>query len=284
MAIGLVVGLSMLSGTYGTINAYLTKVLVDYVVILSNQNADLFKELFFPALFFILNYEMHNLSWRGIQYITIKTGPRIQNQIIRKMFAYSEKNSFRFFQDNFSWTIVSNISRIADNVYVMVTNIAPFLIRQVMQTSLALVSMFFVNPIFSAVFLIWVIFFVAISMFFSKKIMSLSDVLAESHSKLFGKITDSVSNSNNVRLFPREKFEVNYLNGFLDDMANKFRNKEWFALKLSLVQGISISVLIAVPIFVLIKLKMNNLVTVGDFAFILGLGLYVTKGVWYFME
>jgi len=284
MAVGVLIGLSMLSGTYGTINSYLMKILVDYVAIIGNQNADLFKALFFPALFFILNYETHNLSWRGVQYITIKAGPEIQNQIIREMFAYAEKNSFRFFQDNFSGTIASNISTIADNVFVMITNIAPFLIRQTMQTTLALICMFFVNPLFSAVFLVWVIFFVAISLLCSKKVMLLSDVLAEGHSKLSGKITDSISNSNNVRLFSREKFEVNYLNGFLDDVANKFRKKEWFALKLSFVQGLSITLLIAVLIFVLIKLKMHNLVTVGDFAFILGLGLYVTEGVWYFME
>lgn len=284
MAVGVLIGLSMLSGTYGTINSYLMKILVDYVAIIGNQNADLFKALFLPALFFILNYETHNLSWRGVQYITIKTGPEIQNQIIREMFAYAEKNSFRFFQDNFSGTIASNISTIADNIFVMVTNIAPFLIRQTMQTTLALITMFFIHPLFSAVFAIWVVFFVMISLFCSKRIMSLSDVLAMSHSKLSGKITDSISNSNNVRLFSREQFEVNYLNGFLDDVADKFRKKEWFSLKLSLVQGLSITLLIAVLLFVLIKLKMHNLVTVGDFAFILGLGLYVTEGVWYFME
>ena len=101
-ALGALVGLSMLSGIYATINAYLTKVLIDYVSNLGNQDTDLLKALFLPALFFIFNYEIHNLSWRGIQYANIKAGPLIQNQIIKKMFAYAEKNSFRFFQDNFS--------------------------------------------------------------------------------------------------------------------------------------------------------------------------------------
>jgi len=88
-AIGVLIGLSMVFGTYGTINAYLTKILVDYVAIVGNQNAELFKALFFSALFFILNYEAHNLSWRGVQYFTIKVGPKIQNQIMTEMFAYA---------------------------------------------------------------------------------------------------------------------------------------------------------------------------------------------------
>lgn len=284
IAIGALVGFSVISGMYGTINSYLTKVLVDYVAIFGNQNIDLFKTLFFPALFFLLNYEMHNLSWRGVQYIKLKTGPKIQAQITRKMFAYAEKNSFRFFQDNFSGTIASNITTIAENVFEIITNIAPFLTRQITQTTFALISMYFVNPIFCVVFFIWIVFFVSVSLFFSKKVMILSDDLAKSRSQLSGKITDSISNVNNVRLFSRELYEVNFLNRFLAEVAGKYRKQEWFSLNLSLVQGISITALIGVLIFALITLKTRNLVTIGDFAFILGLGLYVTEGVWYFME
>ncbi len=284
MAIGALVGFSMISGTYGTINSYLTKVLVDYVAVFGNENADLFKMLFFPALFFLLNYEMHNLSWRGVQYIKLNTGPKIQGDITRQMFAYAEKNSFRYFQDNFSGSIASNITRIAENVFEIITNIAPFLIRQITQTTFALVSMYFINPIFCAVFFVWIVFFVSVSLYFSKKVMTLSDELASSRSELSGKITDSISNVNNVRLFSREKYEVNFLNRFLNVVAEKYRKEEWFSLKLSLVQGISITLLMGALIFALITLKTRNLVTVGDFAFILGLGLYVTEGVWYFME
>ena len=283
LALSIAVLLAVISGTYGTINAYLTKTLIDNLS-QGVHETELWAVLFWPALYFVFSYEVHNLSWRGIQYISLQLGPKLQNTIIKKMFAYTEKNSFQFFQHNFSGTIASNISTLADNIVVMVTNIAPFLVRQIIQTILALVSMFFINAYFSLVFLVWVIFFLAVSLFFSKKIMKLSNLLAEEHAKVSGKITDSISNSNNVRLFSRENFEVNYLNGFLEDLAKKFREKEWFALKLSLIQGFSITVLVAILLFVLIKLRINNLVTIGDFSFILALSVYVTEGVWYFME
>lgn len=283
LAIAGLIGLSALSGTYSTINAYLTKVLIDYVANMG-QGVDLFIPLLLPVILFIVNYEVHNLSWRGIQYINMKHGPRIQNQITQEMFAYTEKSSFRFFQDNFSGTIASNISRIADNIFVMVSSIAPFVFRQITQVILALVSMYFINPIFCVVFFIWVILFLSISLYFSKRIMILSDVLAEGQAKLQGKITDSISNASNIRLFARENFEVTYLQQFLQEVARKFRHKEWFGLKLSLVQSLSITLLIAALLVSLIKLRMQNLVTVGDFAFILGLSLYVTEGVWYLTE
>lgn len=114
--------------------------------------------------------------------------------------------------------------------------------------------------------------------------MQLSNNLAEENSKVSGKITDSISNSNNVRLFAREGFEVNYLNSYLEGLANKFRKKEWLAFKISLIQGFSITLLVSILLYFLIKLRINNLVTIGDFAFILSLALYVTEGVWYLME
>ena len=123
-----------------------------------------------------------------------------------------------------------------------------------------------------------------ISLVFCKKVSVYSDALAESHALLSGKITDSIGNANNVRLFAREDYEVNYLNRFLNDAANKLRRLEWFSLRLSLVQSLSITALIAVLLYVLITLRMQDLVTPGDFAFILGLALYVSEGTWWLTE
>ena len=200
------------------------------------------------------------------------------------MFAYTEKNSFQFFQDNFSGTIASNIKSIADNIFDMLINLAPHVIRQLTQIMLTLITMYFINPIFCIAFALWVVVFLLISLVFCKKVSVYSDALAESHALLSGKITDSIGNANNVRLFAREDYEVNYLNRFLNDAANKLRRLEWFSLRLSLVQSLSITALIAVLLYVLITLRMQDLVTPGDFAFILGLALYVSEGTWWLTE
>ncbi len=278
-----IVALSILSGCYATVNAYLMKILIDNVSLIS-ESAKLWQALLLPAILYIINYEIHNLSWRGIQTINIKSGPLLQNQIVQEMFAYVEKHSYRYFQDNFSGSIANYISSIADNIFVILTNIAPFLIRQIVQPILALILMYNVNHYFFFAFLTWVICFLAISLFFSEKISKYSDNLAEGHSKLSGEIVDSVSNSNNVRLFAREEFELNYLKSSLEGVAGLFRKKGWFELKLSMVQGLSVTALIGAMIFGLIHLRAKGLVSVGDFALILSLALYVTEGVWYFTE
>lgn len=278
------IGFAALSGSYSTFNAYLTKVLIDGAVNSSSVTSNLMSILLVPAILFVLNYEVHNFSWRGIQFIKLKMGPKLQNQIIEEMFAYSEKHSYRFFQDNFSGSISSSINRIAESTFEMVHTILPFLIRQTTQLFFALILMFLVNPYLCAALLIWAIIFMVISLLVSKKIMFLSDNLAEENATLSGKIIDSISNVTNVRLFARESYEVRYLRKYLDDVVIRFRKLEWFSLKLSTVQSLSISLLIIALIFGLIKLRMHDLVTVGDFALILGLALYVTEGIWYLME
>lgn len=279
-----IIGLALISGIYGFGNAYLTKVLIDIVSAIGNQPVDLFGALWLPALLFLLNYEIHNLSWRGIQYIKLKAGPRVQCHIIRETFAYVEKHAYRYFQDNFSGSIASNIYTLSDNIFTILTDISPFLFRQTMQLCIALISMYLVNPYFGVTFFLWLLVFLCVSFLFTNKLMTLSDVLAESQAKLAGKITDSISNANTVRLFSRESFEVQYLSEYLSKFAMRYRQKEWFVLKLSMAQSFSITLLIAVLLYTLIKLRMAQLVTIGDFAFILGLALYVTEGTWYLVE
>lgn len=283
-AVAIVVFFAALSGTYSTVNAYLLKVLIDNATQSELLHSDLWRALFYPALFFVINHEVHNISWRIIQYINITLGPQLQNQIIAQMFAYTEKNSFRYFQDNFSGSIANNITILANNIFEIVTNVAPLFIRQFVQIFLALIVMYFVNPLFSYAFFIWFAFFLVTNLYFARKITSLADILGESHSKLSGKIIDSLSASNTVRLFAREKFETDYLKNYLTIVANNFAKKESFSLKLAAIQGMSISILITVLIFGLIQLKSDHVVTIGDFALILSLGLYVAEGTWYLME
>ena len=62
-AIGALIVCAIVSGTYSTVNAYLTKVLIDFVSMPSSQGVNLLSALLWPAVFFIINFEVHNLSW-----------------------------------------------------------------------------------------------------------------------------------------------------------------------------------------------------------------------------
>jgi ATP-binding cassette subfamily B protein len=274
----------MLSGSYSTIHSYLLKTLIDTVSNTSNEA--LFKATLLPALLFIINAELLNdLAWRGVDYINIKIAPKIKSYILEELLGYVQQHSYRFFQDNFTGTVTNNIQKLADNIEKMVHNISLFLVRGFTQFLLALITMgILVHPVFSAALFIWIALFVSLSIIYSNKIVALADQYADSEVQVAGQISDSITSVTSVKLFAREKHEKSYLKQYLNNLIINYLRKEWFVLKLLLTQGLSITALIGIMVFALIKLKTLNLVTAGDFAFILGLTMYVTENMWWLME
>jgi H+/Cl- antiporter ClcA len=71
---------ALISGLYGIINATLTKVIIDLLE-KTPDSTSLWRVIFWPALFLVLNFELHNMSWRGIGLINYKIQPVIKNNL-----------------------------------------------------------------------------------------------------------------------------------------------------------------------------------------------------------
>jgi len=270
-------------GLNGFVNSYLTKVIIDSLVDLNDKNL-LLEVIFWPAVFTVLNFEIYSISWRAVDYIRLKTSPMIKNNIISHAFDHIHNQSQSFFHNSLSGAILNNINILAENIEKITNTIVIRIIRGIVQVSVAFVSMYFVNYLFALALLIWSITFVYISLKFSKKILNFSNYYAKSQSEVSGKIVDSISNSINVKFFARAKFESLNLQGSLSAMKEQHDNREWFLIKFHYIQGLSITCLMGIMVYLLIHLRINNQVTIGDFAFILGLSFYVTEYVWTLTE
>jgi len=272
------------TGAYGTIISYLIKVLIDSIAMLQTQEGlssqTIMHVSLWPSIFFVANYEIHDLLWRGVDYLNLKTAPRIKNDIIQGVFAYIHKHSIEFFQDNFAGAISNNITLLVDNIEKIVHNASLFIITTSVQLLIALIAMYQVHMVFAGGLLLWVVGFLAIRLSLAHKAKALAQAYAHSQSLVSGKLVDSFQGIRLTRLFARSHYEVSYLNTFLESMREKFVAKEWFVFIISLWQGISISVLIAFMLFCLVHLKTQNKVSIGDFALILGLVLTITKNMW----
>ena len=274
--------LASLTGLYGTLISYLIKVVIDSLVVLgATASPDaLVKASVGPAIFFVLNYEIHDLLWRSVEYINLKTAPKIKNNIIEALFTYIHQHSLRFFQENFSGAISNNITVLVDNVEKVLHNSLLFVITTAVQLGVALFAMYSVHSIFAIGLLAWVGGFLVIRFLFAARARNLSHHYAHSQSMVSGKLVDSFQGINLSRLFERREYETQYLQKYLVQMQDKFVLKESFLLIISLCQGLSISVLISFMLFFLIRLRAQNLVSIGDFALILGLVLTVTRNMW----
>jgi ATP-binding cassette subfamily B protein len=270
--------LSALTGLYGALSSWISKILLDTIE--NTPSSELIHASLWPAIFFVLNYEFHNMVWRGIDYINLTIAPKIKNSIIEYLFSYIHNCSFRFFQENFAGTLGNNITLVAENIEKILHNSLMYTVSVLVQLIVTLISMYYVNPIFALGLFVWVSCFLTSSFILSSYAKKRSKAFAQSKSVLSGALVDSFQAVSSARLFARNKFEVAYLKNYLEVMRQKFIAKEWFIFSVWFWQGLSITLLLAFMLFFLFKFRVEGLVSIGDFVLILGLVLFITENMW----
>ncbi|WP_341761447.1 ABC transporter ATP-binding protein [Candidatus Tisiphia endosymbiont of Thecophora atra] len=274
--------LAMITGLWGPCNSLLIKYMIDSLG--TSQLNNTLSIIFWLAVFFVLNFEIHNLCWRGMGYINYKFQPMIKNQIISETFGYVLQHTQQFFQDNLAGAIATQINTLADNIERIVHDITRHLIRVVVLLMVSLVNMYYVHPKFFYALFIWLLVFASFSLRMSKKLVNLSKSHAAAESIVSGQIVDSITNTSNVQIFARRIYEISYLKKTLLITKKTFQAKEIFAITLRFMQGISLSIMLGFMLYFLIQLRMKQMVSSGDFALILGLSLEVGYMTWWAME
>ena len=145
----------------------------------------------------------------------------------------------------------------------------------------ALVTMFLVHPLFALILLVWATCFILIAVYFFKPIAQYSNIFATSKTTLVGKVVDSISNVANVRLFARSDYENKVIEDTTMDTVNKDRAMQWYLLKMRILWDVSIVFLISLNLIILVTMYSRNLVSIGDFSFIISLSISVYFNLWY---
>lgn len=140
-----------------------------------------------------------------------------------------------------------------------------------------------VNPVFFNVLILWSIAFFGISFFISKRLTFLSENQAGKESVLGGQIVDSLSNSFSVRLFAREKQEIDRREPAFSDYVKSYQETGRYTVIMHSIQGGLIAIMAAFSLFFLINLYAKGLLTIGDFALILGLSIETGHMMWHTM-
>lgn len=274
--------LTILAGFWGPFNNLLIKHIINS---LSQSSATDIHIIIWPAVLIVVNFIVFdNITWRSVGFINYKFQPIIKNKIISETLNFVLGESYQFFQDNLSGKISSQINMLADSIELILYNISADFIRG---TSLLIISFamsFYVNPLFFFVLLIWFIAFATFSYFMSKHLVILADKYAGTESIISGQIVDSVTNSSNIRLFARKKYEISRLHKFLLTRKRAFQEKELFMILLSCGQGLMIAIMMCFTVWFLLKLYQKDLVTIGDFALILGLSMELGHMMWHTMS
>ncbi|HAT8128131.1 TPA: ATP-binding cassette domain-containing protein, partial [Legionella pneumophila] len=255
-----------------------------FINTLAEKTSQDLSSLYWIAGLLVLNFIVFdNITWRTLGYLNYKYEAVIKNQIISQTFEYVLGGSTQFFQDNLSGRIADQITTLADNLEIILHRVSVDFLRGASLLVVSFITAYFVNVLFFYILFLWFVAFASFSIWMSARLVQLSDDHASSESQLSGQLVDSLANQSNIRIFSRKIYEVKRMNTFFRLVQQAFQRKELFIVLLCCAQGGMIAVMMGLASITLIYLYGKGLVSIGDFALILGLSMELGHMMWYTM-
>lgn len=265
----------LLWGMYTSAAPYLLKIIIDRLF-----EYELIQPVYMPVFIYVCMYCFITLMFRVLDWAKYKMLPSIKKDIAMQMFDHIKYHSHHFFQNNFSGSMSKKVDDMIANIDSLLSSFDEFF-AIFSSFLIAIIVMFTVNPIFSLAFFSWCALFLMVSISFSKRILHLSKEKSESFAKYSGKLVDIFSNLSSVRLFARYQHETQVLSDSIDDLCKKDRDMLRYVMIMRLVQDMTFVGALASMFFILLYLYDHQLVTVGDFAFIITVTISMFQSMWY---
>ncbi len=272
---------NLTAGFWGPFNSMLIKHIIDLLPSVENGDVSI---LILPASLVPINFIIFdNITWRTWGYICDKYVPIIQNNIVSSMMDYCLLHSHGFYQNHLSGKISKQITNLVDGMTEIITFCAANFLRGASLLLLIFGISYSVNPIFCLILVVWFICFAGFSLGMSKKLVGLSDELADSESIVVGELVDSLSNHSNIRIFSRRIYENLRMMPFLRNQQHAYTKANLYSTFLALIQGILIAIMMAFSAFFLVRLYGVGLITTGEFAMIFAISMEAGHLMWFTM-
>jgi ATP-binding cassette subfamily B protein len=275
--------LIIISGIAPSIDSILLQNITDQIESYSDQDItgiDLASILSKWVIIYALWWESMNLLWRLYDYIYLKTMPEIKAHVIEKFYDYTQYHEHNFFQTTLAGDISNRITEAARSMEMIFSYGNEQILRQLAILLFALITLYTVHQHIAAIFLIWIISFIGISLYFSKTLKNYSTLYGKDKALVAGKIVDSIANISAIRIFSSYKHESKYLRNYTNKSINSDQNMQWFMLKLRYVLGISCTLMMTTQIYYIINLRSNLEISIGECILIITLCVSVMEEIW----
>lgn len=262
-----------------SLSPYLIKIMLDRVS--EGVRSEVVSYLLMPAIGYILLGLSITFVFRLYGYfVEIVMIPKLRRTIADKMFSYILGHSHHYYQNTFSGSLANKINDLTSNIPDLLQIVMDRLFARFLGLVVAVLMLWTVSIKFALLLLIWASGFMIYAIMVSKKLRKEAITWSELGSLITGKIVDALSNILSVRLFARKKAEQEHLNKTLTKAVNAEQKMQWTYFWIWFVYGISYGITEAIVLYNLIMDFKNNLISVGDFAFVLTINLTVVQFFW----
>ena len=254
---------------------------IDTISNYNDDKANIWSHLARPIWLGVTLWLGVEIAYRLAGFILAKALPKLEADIRLAMVDYVQYHSHRYFGSHFAGSIANKISDMPQNVTRIVLLVMYLFLPVIAAIVISSSLFFFINPWFAIILLTWIAIHMSVTLAFSKKCADYSHIHAESRSFLAGKIVDMLSDIYTVRLFPRHRYENQYLHKYQEDEQQKHEIALWYIEKMKLAMGI-ISFLgagLAINWYMIYSWQQGNLTT-GEVVFIFNSTWNITIMAW----
>lgn len=207
--------------------------------------------------------------------------PRFQADVRLSVFDYLSKQSYHYFSNQMAGSLANKLNdlpRALDSIFMIITW---YVIAAFSSIIVALILMWTINYWFAVVLLTWIIFQLIVSYKLSLKVDQYSIENAEDKSELSGKIVDSLSNANAVKLFSRSQEEMAYVSISQKKEFNSNKKLTIYMNVFRLYLDVPVTVMLGIMVYLLLTFWQRGLITTGDFVFIFNVSFAIMTQIWY---
>jgi len=248
---------------------------------MSSGNAITYSDIIFPIALFLTSHFYVDIIWRISEIAEWKSEPYVRRSILLKSYDYLQHHSYTFFQDNFTGVLSSKIKGLLDGYDRIWSQIHYGLLSNILKSIINLSAIAIINFKLGLFVSTWCIVYIFTMHKISTKLNRLAFLETESRHRLIGSISDKISNMISLFSFSTRKYELKTLD---DQISNDFIPRQIDNYKydflFQIIGTVLYWVLFIFILFYMINLRMNNLVSIGDFAFVFGMLMIVSGDIW----
>ncbi len=209
-----------------------------------------------------------SISWIGSRSCVLalmKYESRTMKDLTDYCFAYLQNHSHKFFTDNFAGALVKRVNRFAAG-FEVIADQSTFDMGQTVIRIVCIVGiLFWRNVTIGWVFLAWTATFVGFNFVFAKWKLKFDLARAEMDTKVTARLSDTITNATNLKLFDGIDREVDQFKG-ITDKHQRARYKSWnLGWYSEGIQGLSVRALEIIVLVMAVHYWLLGILTLGDF-------------------
>lgn len=262
-----------------SLRPYLLKIILDTIV--STPTTDLLVTIGSPIFWYLFMSFMMSTVFRLHDYFaSYKMIPEMRRAIALTAVQNLLGQSHQFYQNNYTGSLVNKINHLTTSIPDIVQIITDRFIPLFCVILIAIFTLWQVAPIFSICMLTWATMFILGALLLSDYMSKLSDDWSERGSIITGKMVDVLSNMLSVRLFSRQKNEIEMLDQTFDEAVISEKKMQWVNFWVWFVYGYSFFLSLGFNFYFLIQGHQEGWITVGDFVIVLTINMSIVEFMW----